>query len=73
MQTLGIYHEVCALLVSAEKWVWFPCNSIPMPPAGYMLEHEIRKSLDIESLDGCCFSLCPYILLCVLHLFQLQL
>lgn len=46
-QTLVIYHEVCALLVSAEKWVRLPCNSIPMPPARYMLKHEIRKVIEM--------------------------
>lgn len=50
-QTLVIYHEVCALLVSAEKWVRLPCNSIPMPPARYMLKHEIRKVIKMFEMQ----------------------
>lgn len=40
---LEVYQEVCALLVSAEKRIWFACNSIPMPPARYMLQHKRRQ------------------------------
>lgn len=41
-EKLSIYHEVRAFLVPTEKRIWFPSNSVPMPPARYMLHHEIR-------------------------------
>lgn len=40
---LSIYHKVCALLVPTEKRIWFSCNSIAMPPAGYMLQHATAE------------------------------
>lgn len=40
---LSFYHKVCALLVPTKKRIRFPCNSIPMPPARYMLKHKMRK------------------------------
>lgn len=38
-----LYQEVCALLVAAEKRIRFACNSIPMPPARYMLSFNMRQ------------------------------
>lgn len=42
---LSFYHKVCALLVPTKKRIRFPCNSIPMPPARYMLKHKMRKDI----------------------------
>lgn len=43
----GLYHKVCALFVSAEKRVGFSCNSISMPPTGYMLNSKILISTTV--------------------------
>lgn len=58
---LEVYQEVCALLVSAEKRIWFACNSIPMPPARYMLQYknEAGKVLDVDPHLGDMLSVSP--------------
>lgn len=38
-----LYQEVCALLVAAEERIRFACNSVPMPPARYMLSFNTRE------------------------------
>lgn len=37
------YQKVCALLVPTEERIWFPCDPVPMPAAGYVLRCQMKR------------------------------
>ena len=58
LKIVSAYHKICALLVPTKKRIRFPCNSITMPSARYMLQHERKgtnTTFDVKQfIPGLC-------------------